>query len=116
MDDAGAEKIARNNALFRDANEAIETAAVDQGFEGERPVPFLCECSDRRCATVVLMTRAEYRHVRGNPRWFFHAPGHEEAISGIVQLVERNDRYVVAEKIGHAGRVAGRLAADGETK
>jgi hypothetical protein len=35
MGDATAEKIARNNSTFRDANNGIEAAAIDHGLDQE---------------------------------------------------------------------------------
>jgi hypothetical protein len=116
VEDAGAEKIARNNAVFRDANDEIDAAAVDHGLADGRPVPFICECSDVRCTQVILLTLDEYSHVRSNPRWFAHAPGHEESVPGVVRLVDRNERYLIIEKIGRAGQLAGELATNGESK
>jgi hypothetical protein len=115
VDDAAAGKIARNNATFRDANDEIETAAVDQGLDDGRRVPFLCECSDGRCTEVIHLTLEEYRHVRSEPRWFAHATGHEEELPGAVRPLERRDGYVLVEKIGRAGDEAARLAAREET-
>ena len=112
MDHASTEKIARNNATFRDANDRIETAAADYGFWDGRTVPFLCECSDEHCMTIVRMTLEEYRHVRSNPRWFVHAPGHEEEIGGVIETVEARDHYVLVEKVGHAGDIAADLARE----
>lgn len=116
MEDAAAEKIARNNAAFRDANDEIDTAAGDHGLADGRPVPFICECSDVRCVEIIRLTLEEYARIRRNPRWFVHAPGHEESVPGAVELVDRNERYLVVEKIGRAGQVAGELAANGESK
>ena len=113
---ASTEKIARNNAAFRDANERIQTAAADYGFWDGRTVPFLCECSDESCMTIVRMSLEEYRQVRSNPRWFAHAPGHEERISGVVETVEAREHYVLVEKVGHAGDVATDLACDGTSE
>lgn len=113
MNTATTEKIARNNAAFRDANDRIENAAVDYGFWDGRTVPFLCECSDERCMTIVQMTLPEYGHVRSNPRWFAHAPGHEVSIDGVIKSLEEHDQYVLVEKIGHAGDVVTELASDG---
>ncbi len=115
MEDAAPEKIARNNAAFREANNGINDAAGDYGLDDGRPVPFICECSEPRCTEIILLTLAEYRRVRSNPRWFAHAPGHEEVIPGAVAQVDRNDRYVLVEKIGQAGAVAGRLAETRKT-
>src|SRR5690348_8618688 len=114
MDDETAEKIARNNSLFRDANDRIESAAAKHGFERDQPAPFICECSDRRCVEIILLTPAEYQRVRSNPRWFVHAVDHEERLDGAVAPVEKHDRYVIVEKIEHAGEIARRLATDAE--
>jgi hypothetical protein len=104
------EKIAHNNAVFRDANDEIEKAAADHGLETDRLVPFICECSDTRCTTIVRVTLTEYRKVRSDPRRFVHAPGHEAEIEGAVSLRERKEGYIVVEKIGAAGAEAARLA------
>lgn len=111
MDDA-AEKIARNNVIFRGANEEIEAAAAEHGLQDGRPTPFICECSDSRCTKIISLTLAEYGHVRSNPRWFVHAPGHDTTVPGLVEALERNDRYVLVEKVGRAGSVASRLATE----
>jgi hypothetical protein len=116
MDDATAEKIARNNALFREANDQIESAATEYGFETDQHVPFICECSDRQCVEVILMTLGEYGHVRSNPRWFAHAVDHERRVEDAVAPVEDHSGYLVIEKINHAGEVARRLATDTASK
>jgi hypothetical protein len=112
MGDEGAEKIARNNSLFRDANEDIEAAAAEFGIEAGRWTPFICECSDPRCMQIVRVTLAEYRHVRSDPRWFVHAVGHETEVKGVVRPVEEHDRFTIVEKIGEAGSIAAELAAE----
>ena len=80
MDYATADKIARNNSTFRDANNGIELSAIEHRFDRDQLVPFICECSDTRCAKIVRMTLEEYEHVRSNARWFAHAVGHEETV------------------------------------
>jgi hypothetical protein len=82
-----------NERTFRGANERIRTAQVDLGVE-ERPLPFVCECYDTGCRTVVLLTPAEYEAVRSGGEEFFVAPGHE----GDDRVVETCDRYTVVEK------------------
>ncbi|MBV9309684.1 MAG: hypothetical protein JOZ73_02570 [Solirubrobacterales bacterium] len=109
MEDVSHEKIARNDSAFRDANDEIDTAAVEHGFYGA-PVPFLCECSEPGCTQVIRLTREQYAHVRSNDRWFAHAVGHEAEIEGAVRLVERHEGYIVVEKIGRAGALAAQLA------
>jgi hypothetical protein len=44
------ERIVRNDALFREANEGIREAAEDH-LEGDEQVPFLCECATRTVAS-----------------------------------------------------------------
>jgi hypothetical protein len=100
-----AERIARNDAIFRKANEGIRAAAGDE-FE---QIPFICECADPECRDIVLMTPAEYGAVRSNPRLFLKVPGHEAAAQGWGQVVERHDTYVIAEKVGIAGDVVEQL-------
>jgi hypothetical protein len=110
MDDAAAEKVARNNAAFRAANEGIAAAAEEHGLDDGRRVPFICECSDPRCTEIILLTLPEYGRVRSNPRWFAHASGHDADVPDAVRLLEDHGRYVLAEKVNHAGDVAAGLA------
>jgi hypothetical protein len=115
VDDAAAEKIARNNAAFREANEDIDAAAAGYGFGDGASIPFICECSDERCMQIIRLGAEEYRRVRSNERWFVHAPGHEEDIPGAVRLLEQTDRFSLVEKIGRAGEVAGALVEERES-
>jgi hypothetical protein len=112
MDDAKAEKIARNNSSFRVANEGIESSVIEHDLDPGVPIPFICECSDTRCTEIIRVTLEEYARVRANSRWFAHAVGHEEAVDGAVRTVERNQRFVLVEKIEHAGEVADSLAGE----
>jgi hypothetical protein len=112
MDDATAEKIARNNSTFRVANEGIESSAIEYELDPGAAIPFICECSDTRCTAIIRLTLEEYARVRTNSRWFAHALGHEEAVEGAVRTVERNQRFVLVEKIQHAGEVADSLARE----
>jgi len=112
MGDPSSEKVTRNNAAFRDANDEIAAVAADQGLDDGRQVPFICECSDPGCSKVISLSLVEYRRVRSNPRHFVHAPGHEEEVDGAVRLVEQHTRYVVIEKVGRAGEIAETLARD----
>jgi hypothetical protein len=114
MDDVTAEKIARNNSVFRAANDDIEAAAIEVGLPPEDWTPFICECSDAHCVQIVRLTLERYRHVRSNPRWFVHAIGHETEIGGAVRPLEHHDDYTIVEKIGLAGDRAAELASEGK--
>jgi hypothetical protein len=97
------ERIARNNATFRDANEHIGAAAGVYGIDS--PVPFICECADARCSEIVRLTLEQYEEVRADSRRFLSVPGHEDA----AEIVEERDGYVIVEKVGRAGDIVDAL-------
>ena len=104
---ASAERVAQNDAAFREANEAIhETAAA---WEMDGLLPVICECADTGCSQVVRLTRPEYEDVRSNPRWFINAHGHHVNGQGWAKIVAEHPRYVLVEKIGEAGEIAEQL-------
>jgi hypothetical protein len=106
------ERIARNDATFREANERIEAVAEEQALSG--PVPLICECAELRCTELVRLPLDEYSYVRSNPRWFINVPGHEVQLRGAGIVVEEREGYLIVEKTGHAGEVAEQLAGDPE--
>jgi hypothetical protein len=89
------ERIAKNNLIFREANEKIRARADDAPLER---VPFLCECPDPECMTIVRMTLPEYQAVRADPAHFFTATEHEQAEDPIGRVVSREDAYIIVEK------------------
>ena len=102
-----AERIGRNDAIFRQANERINAFADAQ--QPDEPAPFICECADSKCQEVVFIPLAEYAAIREGPRLFWNVPGHEASSQGWAQVIESHDSYVVVEKIGPAGEVAEQL-------
>lgn len=98
------ERIARNNATFRDANEHIGAAAGAYGIDA--PVPFICECSDGRCSEIVRLTLEQYEEVRADSRHFLNVPGHQDVAEGAAELVAERDGYVIVEKLGRGGDIA----------
>lgn len=106
MDRLTEERIARNQATFRDANQRIVAAAGEIGVD-PKAVPFICECSDVFCTDVLLIDLGDYAGVRRHPRRFLHAVGHDDSV-GVPVEVHAN--YVVVEKRGAAGEVAEKLA------
>jgi hypothetical protein len=102
-----AERVGRNDAIFRHANEQIDRVAEAEEFGGE--VPFLCECADPRCMEIIMLTLAEYDDIRRDARWFVNVPGHQASAQGWAQVIETHEAYVVVEKIGPAGEVAEQL-------
>lgn len=99
-----AEQVARNDAVFRAANERIRDAAA--GLDAGDPLPFICECADLACRELIPLTREEYEDVRTHATWFAVSPGHEGGSDGASRVVEHGDAYVVVEKLGRASDVA----------
>jgi hypothetical protein len=99
------ERAAANEARFRQANEQIHEKALELAAGGSR-APYLCECEDERCTTIVLLVAEEYEDVRSGPRRFVVAPGHQE---GDDQVVGGHDGFTVIEKTGEEGRLVEEL-------
>jgi hypothetical protein len=84
--------------VFRIANDRIAEKGRELGWRF--PVPFLCECSERRCFGRLELTLEEYEQVRSHPQRYLTLPGHE--VRGAF-LVERNERVALAEKLYASG-------------
>lgn len=97
MADRTVERIQRNNAVFREANERISDAVNRYEHELDR-IPFLCECPDEDCVEIVPLTEAEYSQVRSEPSHFLTAVGHEIAEEPLGEVVARKDGYIVVAK------------------
>ena len=100
-----AERAATNEARFRQANEQIHEKVLELGVRDGR-APYLCECENERCTTVVLLAVAEYEDVRSGSRRFLVVPGHED---GDDLVVGRHDGFTVIEKTGEEGRLVEEL-------
>jgi anti-sigma B factor antagonist len=97
------ERMARNQALFREVNERVEE--VQSGEPGT--IEFLCECGDPTCLEALPLALEEYEAIRKRPDRFVIAEGHEAA--GVERVVARHGAAEVVEKTGKAGRVAEEL-------
>ena len=104
-----AERVARNDASFRTSNEQLEAFSQELGFEPDELRPFLCECADPTCTTVLQLTGAEYERVRRSPIRFLNAHGHVENAEGWARVVEEFEGYTVVEKVGEAAEIAAAL-------
>jgi hypothetical protein len=97
------ERVARNESLFREANERIKEAQEEVPTKSE----YLCECGDPECTEPISLTLREYEEVRREPTHFAIRPGHEDP--EIEQVVAWNERFVVVEKTDpKAARIATR--------
>jgi hypothetical protein len=104
--DERASRVAKNQSIFRRASEQIEGVVQDLGDSlTVRLIPFLCECADARCTTLIRLTLAEYEGIRAGPKRFAVAAGHE-MVSDVERAISRSDRFITVEKVGDAGRIA----------
>lgn len=111
MNDLQLQRVARNEALFRDANERIRQgvdALVDRGTVDRYAL--LCECAASSCQAMVELEREQYRHVRSDPTWFLVRPGH--VVEDAEQVIEQHAGFWIVEKIGVGRRVARELASE----
>ena len=99
------ERAAQNEARFRQANEQIQGKVLELGLR-EQPAPYLCECEEEGCTTVVLLTAAEYEDVRSGSRRFVVAPGHENPED---RVLGEHGGFTVIEKTGEEGRLVEEL-------
>src|SRR5829696_6004974 len=100
-----AERAARNESVFRSANERIEQRIEDLSLSNGRS-PFLCECEDPLCTQPVRLSAEHYQAVRAHPTRFIIASGHPV---GDADLIDHHDGYDVIEKRGTEGEVAAAL-------
>ena len=97
------ERVARNDAIFREANEGIHEAAST--YDILEQIPFICECADGNCRELLVLSMDEYEEIRRNPRHFLNAPGHVRAAQGAAEVVADRRRYEIVEKTGYAGDI-----------
>ena len=90
MDQGRKERIARNEAAYRDLNEAIGTGP------GRGALQLLCECGREDCTGPIYVAPDDYSVVRASPRRFLVLPGHE--ILEAERVVEERPGYRVVEK------------------
>ena len=99
-------RIAKNESMFRAANERIELEAQARGVTTR--APFLCECPDLTCTEIVQLTLEEYEAVRRGPARFLCVPGHQSLAiqANAATVVEERPDVVIVDKIGIAGHIA----------
>jgi hypothetical protein len=101
--DARAERLARNELLFRDLNEQVEFVAGPLDRDGDT-FEFFCECSDVDCTLRLPITLNVYEGVRSDPTLFVVAPTHDRA--EIEDVLRRTDAYQIVKKRGEAAQFA----------
>jgi hypothetical protein len=87
------ERLARNQALFREVNERLLELA--EGLDGS--MQFVCECSNEDCTHTVNLNHEEYESIRAHSTFFVVATGHE--ILQVENVVDRHDGWTIVQKV-----------------
>ena len=88
------ERLARNEALFRAANERMKQ--WEEQHADPEPELYFCECADTECREKIALTESDYEAVRADPRLFFVVDGHEQP--DLEAVVSRRGSWVIVEK------------------
>lgn len=87
------DRLARNEALFREVNERVQEVGERAGLD---MIEFVCECGHADCTAAVSLTESEYERIRSDSVLFAVLPGH--AIPDIEDVVSESDRFQVVRK------------------
>ena len=100
------ERLARNEALFRDVNERVREIAALHG-DDDHVYEFYCECSNADCTFQLKATLTEYEGVRAHGDRFLIAPSH--SLPEIERVIDRSERWWVVEKLGEPAELVEEL-------
>ena len=105
MDAERKQRLARNEAVFREVNERIEELTRDGEWLGESEwLEVLCECGTKACAEPLKLRISDYERVRQEPTDFRVAHGH--VIPEIEEVVATGPGYEVVRKLAGEGVLA----------
>ncbi len=107
MDEAHLERVAKNQALFRDVNERVADIAKAHSIPTDEVWDFLCECASTDCTERIALTHAEYEAIRTNAAHFAVVAGHE--LPEVERVVRREPAFVVVAKVGAGEALAEKL-------
>ena len=101
MDDSRSqERIALEEAAFREINEFLEDRALAEIPPTQ--VEFVCECANGDCAERLSLTIEEYEHVRERANWALVKAGH--LVPPAEHVVERRQGFWIVEKTAPVAR------------
>jgi len=103
MDEERARRLARNEAIARDVNEATGEVAA-RWHRDDEPIELICECSQESCSERVRVTASEYAEVRAHDARFLVRDEHVR--EEIERRVGTAGDATVVEKIGPGRQVA----------
>jgi len=81
--------------VFRNANESMATKARELRLEPS--IPFLCECSNKRCFARISLTLEEYDEARAAPQRYLTVSGH--TVEGAALVIADDERFALVEKL-----------------
>jgi hypothetical protein len=100
MTEGREERVAKNQALFRQVNERVKGISEPfieiAGSAGVELMDFVCECGRAGCHDTMPMTLDEYEQARAQPTTFAIRPGHEAA--DVETVLTSNERFALVEK------------------
>ncbi|TMM25960.1 MAG: hypothetical protein E6F94_07320 [Actinobacteria bacterium] len=88
------ERLARNQALFREVNERL--LELSDGFQ-DGSMQFVCECSNEDCTETVTMNHQAYESVRAHSTFFVIVSGHE--ILQVEKVIDSRDGWTIVQKV-----------------
>jgi hypothetical protein len=100
------QRLAQNEALFREINERVRELAAEHG-DDDHVYDFYCECSNVDCTFRLSLRVAQYEAVRRHSNRFVVLPDHD--MPEIEEVVERGDGWWVVEKGGEPAVLAAQL-------
>ena len=80
--------------VFRNANESM--AAKARELRLEPSIPFLCECSNKRCFARISLRLEEYDEARAAPQRYLTISGHK--VEGAALVIADDERFALVEK------------------
>jgi hypothetical protein len=97
------ERIAKNEAVFRESNREIERAEREHGAAADGVLEVLCECGQDSCSGMITLTAAEYNRVHTQKDRFVVLQGHQN--DQIERVVDDRGAYLVVDKVGEAEEI-----------
>jgi hypothetical protein len=88
------ERLARNQALFREVNERL--LGLADGFQ-DGSMQFICECSQEDCTETLTLSHEQYESVRAHSTFFVVTSGHE--ILDVEKVIDHNNGYTIVQKV-----------------
>lgn len=100
MDELRKERLAINEALFRNVNEGIRRGQR----EPAETLAVRCECGTLGCNRLFDVPLGIYEAVRAHPRRFLLLKGHD--VPEVESVVERHAGFDVVQKLAASGEIA----------